>query len=371
MINRRALFTPLLAAAIVAAGATHAGAQPTPSELQAEIAAAVQEAAVAVREATREVATTVRRETRAVTRYQGNRNNRVEQSDRQTRTVKVGANGLIELRNIAGDITVTAGSGDTATIEIDKVARGSSDADAREQLGIVTVDVVERAGRVEVSAKYPENRNRNGRRNLNVSTAYRVTAPAGTRIKTESISGSVTVTGVRGDLALNTISGDIRVERAGKIVNGQSISGTVELISAENDAVVELSSTSGNVLARSVKVRRLDLGSISGTVRASDLQCDAAKLHTISGDVEYTGTLTSGGSYDFQTHSGDVRLTVGSGTGFEIQASTFSGEIRSGLQLKLEGMNGRNNRTIRGTYGDGRARVEASSFSGTIVINGK
>src|SRR5687768_15960958 len=163
MINRRALFTPLLAAAIVAAGASHASAQPAPGELKAELAAAAQEAAIAVREATREAAATVRRETRGATRYQGNRNNRFEQSDRQTRTVKVGANGLIELRNIAGDITVTAGGGDTATIEIDKVARGSSEADAREQLGIVTVDVVERAGRVEVSAKYPENRNRNGR----------------------------------------------------------------------------------------------------------------------------------------------------------------------------------------------------------------
>ncbi len=354
MINRRALFTPLLAAAMLAAGAPRASAGD-------------QDAAAVVREAT---AAVVRREARSVTRYQGDRN-RFEQTDRQTRTVKVGASGLIELRNIAGDITVTTGGGDTATIEITKIARGSSDADARELLGIVTVDVVERGGRVEVSARYPESRARNGRRNLNVSTAYRVTAPAGTRIKTESISGSVTVTGVRGDLTLNTISGDIRIERAGKVVNGQSISGEVQLISAENDAVVELSSTSGNVLARSIKVRRLDLGSISGTVRGSDLQCDTATLHTISGDVEYGGALTSGGSYDFRTHSGDVRLTVGAGTGFELRASTFSGEIRSGLPLKLEGGSGRNNRTIRGTYGDGRARVEASSFSGTIVINGK
>lgn len=357
MINRRTLYTPLLAAALIAAGAPVAAAG------QSDTA---REIAVAIREAT----ATVRREARTVARYQGNRNNRFERTDVQTRTVKVGANGLMELRNIAGDITVTAGSGDSATIEITKIARGSSDADARELLGIVTVDVVERGGRVEVSAKYPEARGPNRRRNLNVSTAYRVTAPAGTRIKTESISGSVTVTGVRGDLALSTISGAIRVERAGKVVTGQSISGDVELISAETDAVVELSSTSGGVTARGVKVRRLDLGSISGTVRGTDLQCDAATLHTISGDVEYGGALTSGGSYDFRTHSGDVRITVGRGPGFELEASTFSGEIRSGLQLRLDGAR-RGNRTIRGTYGDGGARIEASSFSGTIIVNGK
>jgi hypothetical protein len=320
---RRALFTPLLAAAMAGAAVPPASAAP-------------QTAA---------------------------------ESARETRTVKVGAAGLIELRNIAGDITVTAGGGDTATIEIIKTARGSSAADAREQLGLVPVEVIERSGRVEVSARYPDDNRRRGRRNINVSTAYRVTAPAGTRIKANSISGNLAATGVHGDLALNSISGDIRVERAGTVVRGQSISGNVELISAADEAVVELSSTSGNVTARGVRVRRLDLGSISGDVRGTDLRCDSANLHTMSGNVEYGGSLTSGGTYEFRTHSGDVRLTLSGGTGFEIEASTFSGEVRSGLELRLEST-GRRNRTIRGTYGDGRARIEASSFSGTVIING-
>ena len=355
---RRALFTPLLASAIAVAAAPAAFAAPqSAADMARDAREAARDAAVEVRKA------------RAVTRYQGRRDNRFEETARETRTVKVGAGGLIELRNIAGDIIVTAGGGDSATIEITKTARGSSAADAREQLGLVPVEVIERAGRVEVSARYPENNRRGNRRNINVSTAYRVTAPAGTRLKVDSISGNVATTGVHGDLALNSISGDIRVERAGNVVNGQSISGNVELISAADDAVVELSSTSGNVTANGVRVRRLDLGSISGDVRGTDLRCDSANLHTMSGNVEYGGSLTSGGTYDFRTHSGDVRLTLSGGTGFEIEASTFSGEVRSGLELRLESA-GRRNRTIRGTYGDGRARIEASSFSGTVIING-
>lgn len=358
MINRRALLTSLLAATFAAPMTAWAGSQSS-SEIAREAVAIAREA---VAEAKAEV--------RAVGRYQGRRDNRAEQTDRQTRTVKVGASGTIELRNIAGDISVTAGGGDSATIEIVKSARGSSDADAREQLGLVTVDVVERAGRVEVTARYPDDNRRRGRRNINVSTAYRVTAPAGTRIKVESISGGVTTTGVHGELTLNSISGDIRVERAGRAVTATSISGNVELISASADAVAELSSTSGNVTARNITVQRIDMGSISGNVRATDLQADTAELHTMSGDVEYTGSLTRGGTYEFRTHSGDVRLTLGGGTGFELEASTFSGEVRSGLDLRLEGTS-RRNRTIRATYGDGAARIEATSFSGTVVINGR
>lgn len=320
-------------------------------------------------DAVRDVA---RDSSRTVTRYQRGRSEaRFEQTDRKTHSVKVGAGGSIELHNIAGDIVVTAGGGDTATIEVVKTARGSSDADARELLGLVPVEVIERGGRVEVWARYPDQRRVGNRRNINVSTAYRVTAPSGTRVTTDSISGNITVTGVRGELALGTISGDIRVQDAGRLVKGQTIAGNVDLVSALDDAVVELSSTSGNVQARGVKVRRLDMGTISGSVIGRDLQCDAATLHTMSGDVEYTGSLTPGGRYAFRSHSGNVRMTVGTGVGFELEASTFSGEVRSGLALRLEGSTGRRNRTVRGTYGDGRARIEASSFSGNVVINGR
>jgi hypothetical protein len=314
----------------------------------------------------------VRNVTRTVTRYQRNRNeNRFQQTDRQTKTVKIGSGRSIELHNIAGDITIVAGGGDSATIVITKIAHGVSDADARELLTLVPVEVIERAGGIEVWARYPEQRQRNNRRNINVSTAYHVTVPAGTRIKTDSVSGDISTTGIRGELALGTISGSIRVQDAGRMVHGQTISGNVELISAQDDAVVELSSTSGNVTARSVKVRRLELGSVSGSVTGRDLQCDQANLHTVSGNVEYTGALTPAGRYQFRTHSGDVRLTLGTNTGFELEASTFSGEVRSGLELRLAGRTGSRNRTIRGTYGDGRARIDASSFSGNVIINGR
>lgn len=351
---RRVIVLPILAAVLMPAPPAAAGQQPA---LNVREIRDVHEA--------REIA-------RAATRYQGNRNqNRFEQVATEKRSLKIGAGGLIELRNIAGDIVVTAGRGDTATVDITKRARAASDADAREFLNLVRVEVVESAGRAEVRAVYPESRPRNQRRNFSVETVYHVTAPAGARIRTDSISGNITVSGIRGELTLGTISGNVTVRDAGQRIAGQSISGNVELMSAQDNAVVELSSTSGNVSASNVKVRRLELGTISGTVRGRDLQCEQASLHTMSGDVEYSGSLTSGGRYDFRTHSGDVRLTLGPSIGFELEASTFSGEVRSGLALRMEGQPGRRNRTVRGTFGDGRARIVAHSFSGDVIINGK
>lgn len=356
MHKRHALLIPVLAAALLPAAPAALAAEQDPT----------------LTGVAREIAATTREVTRAVARYQGNRDrDRVTQTEQQRRTVRIAPGGLIELHNIAGDITIASTGGDQATIEITKIARGPNDADAREQLRLVQVEVLERAGGVQVRANYPDRRARNERRNINVSTAYRVVAPAGTRIRTDSVSANVTVTGIRGDLTLGTISGNIVVRDAGRRVNAQTISGNVQLVSAQDDAVVELSSTSGNVSAERIKVRRLEMGSVSGSVVATDLQCEAAALHTVNGNVEYSGGLAPGGRYEFRTHSGDVRLIFPRGAGFELEASTYSGEVRTALALRMEGRTRGRDRTVRGTHGDGRARVEASSFSGDIQISGR
>src|SRR3954462_7863850 len=76
--------------------------------------------------------------------------NREEQTERTTKTLRLGSDGSLALGNIAGDITVTRGGGSEATVEIVKTARGRDVADAREQLQLVQVDVTERNGRAEV-----------------------------------------------------------------------------------------------------------------------------------------------------------------------------------------------------------------------------
>src|SRR5687768_9902280 len=129
-------------------------------------------------------------------------NNREEQIERTTKTLRLGPNGTLALGNIAGDIVVSRGGGSDTIVEIVKTARGRDVNDAKELLALVPVDVTERAGRADVRARYPsgEEARRNNRRNINVTVAYNVTAPTGTRIAAESISGSVRVTDIKGDV---------------------------------------------------------------------------------------------------------------------------------------------------------------------------
>jgi DUF4097 and DUF4098 domain-containing protein YvlB len=301
--------------------------------------------------------------------------NREEQTERTTKVVRLGKDGILTLGNIDGDITVTRGGGSDATIEIVKTARGRTVEDAKELLALVPVDVTERNGRVEVKTRYPsgEEQRRNNRRNINVSVAYTVTAPVGARVSIDSISGSIRVTDIKGDINANSISGDVRISGAGRIGTAKSMSGTIEIADTQADGPVAGSSMSGDVLFRRVTARRLDGGSVSGNVKLDDVQCERVGAQTTSGSVTFTGTLAPNGRYELTSVSGEVRLFLSGNTGFEVDANSFSGEVHTDLPITTRGNaqpRGRGPRkTLNGTYGDGAAVLDLTTFSGSIVIS--
>lgn len=307
-----------------------------------------------------------------VDRYQGrDRDQREQQTERSTRTLKLGANGEVYIANIAGNIAVIRGGGNEATLEIVKTSRGRTVEDAREMLELVHVDITERGSRAEIKTRYPQGEEwrRNNRRNINVSVAMTLTAPAGTGVQASSISGDISTRDIKGDVALESVSGSVRISNAGRVAAAKSISGSVEITDTEIEGQLEASSVSGTVLMRNVKARSLEAGAVSGNVVVQDVSCDRVEAQTVSGDVQFSGTLARGGRYELSSHSGTIRAAVGGDIGFEVEATSFSGDVRSDIPLKSESNDGRRrNRTIRGVYGDGSAVLDLTTFSGSIVI---
>jgi DUF4097 and DUF4098 domain-containing protein YvlB len=295
-----------------------------------------------------------------------------EQTDRQTRTFKVGAQGEIDVSNLAGDITVTRGGGNDAAVEIVKRARARTADEAREMLGLVQVNVTERNGRVEIRTQYPsgDQGRRANRRNVNVSVSYTIAAPAGTRITAKSLSGDMQATGITGDITFETMSGDVTISGAARIASAKSLSGDITVSDSQLEGAFEANSMSGTVTLRQARARSVDLGSISGDIVLRDVECDRADLHTFSGSIEFASAFAKNGRYELKSHSGDVRLTLPGNTGFEIEATTFSGSVRSDLPLQTQGdtSDRTRRRSLRGVYGDGSAVVAVTTFSGSVLV---
>jgi DUF4097 and DUF4098 domain-containing protein YvlB len=289
-----------------------------------------------------------------------------EQTERFTKTFRVGRTGSLYLSSISGDITIKPGPGDD--ILVDAIKRTPQGADAQRQLSVVTIDAVQQASRVEVRTRYPERSGTN-----RTSVDYHVTVPAGTSLDIHSVSGDVQVTGIKGSLRTDCISGDVHIEDADQIEQVKVVSGDVTVVGgAGTDVRVE--SISGELTLRNVKARSLDVSTVSGGVTLTDVTGDRACVKTMSGDVEYVGPFTHGGHYEFTAHSGDVRLTPTSNTGFEVDATSFSGNVRSDIPITLkpgEVQPRRGRREMKGTFGDGSALVTVHTFNGDVTITKK
>jgi len=291
-----------------------------------------------------------------------------EYTENFSRTVRLGRNGALDLQNVAGDITVTGGGGDDVKIDAVKRVRHPNEAEGKALLSEIEIQVADRSGRVEVRAEYPRRRNWSG------GVDFMVSVPRDASVSLRSVSGTVKVTNVNGELRAESVSGDIVTMATRKLRWAKTVSGDVDVSEAEADEL-SVGSVSGDVTVNRLKGTGFDAQTVSGDVRLADVEIDHATLRSVSGDIDYVGRLARNGRYQFQSHSGDIRVTPADARGFAIEATTFSGDVRSDYALTLQSSPGNSlapgpgrNRSVRGSFGDAGATLTLQSFSGDIVI---
>jgi DUF4097 and DUF4098 domain-containing protein YvlB len=167
------------------------------------------------------------------------------------------------------------------------------------------------------------------------------------------------------------ISGNLALEGTPRLAAAKTVSGDITLTKAGADAQLSLSTVSGDLLLQTLTARALDLNTISGNVQIGGWSGDRAVIRTLSGDLDLQTSLTKGGRYDLESHSGDIQLAMPEQPGFDLDASTFSGRIRVDFPIKSEGPirdNDRGPRSVRGTYGDASSSLRLQTFSGDLTV---
>lgn len=310
-------------------------------------------------------------------RYQDSRQG-PETVDKTSQTFKVGAEGALDLTGIAGDVRVTGGSGNEIRVEATKRVRHRNADEAKRLLNELRVEMNNFNGRVEVRSIYPR-RTTSSERNISARVDYVIAVPAGAMVAVKSISGDVIVSGVRGEVRAETVSGDVSVDSSPNLALAKTVSGDVTARDVGGPTTLVLSTVSGSVIASGLKVRALEAGSVSGDVRLSGMQVERVEAKSVSGSIDFEAPLVKAGRYQFTSHSGNVRVVISGNTGFELDADTFSGSVRSDVPVTLrtggrddrDRRRGASNRAIRGSYGDASAILSIRSHSGSVVITKK
>jgi hypothetical protein len=304
-----------------------------------------------------------------------------------TAVARIGRDGTFNLVNPAGSVTITASGGNDVRIDAIKRAWDRSDALARTALADVTIDVSERQGAVDVRTVLERSRR------IDAEVEYTIAVPSGSAVSVRSGSGDVTITGVRGELRVEAVGGDIKATSVGQVRLLRTLSGAISVENVGGDDVT-VSTLGGSVNIRQLKARSADLRTVSGDLLVSESEAERVMAQSLSGRVELAGRLARSGRYSLQSQAGSVVLTPTGGDDFELEAATVNGSVRTDFPITLDdrreltGPSGRgrgvgrgtgrgtgrgvgrasNARILRGVSGDGGALVTLRSFSGDITI---
>ncbi len=197
-------------------------------------------------------------------------------------------------------------------------------------------------------------------------TRYEVTVPARALVTTRGVSASVTASGLRNDVSIQTVSGSIDLSDTQGNAELETVSGRIALREHSGNATV--SSVSGGIGIESLR-GALDARTVSGRVRADRAVLSSLRYKAVSGDLDFSGSLEAGGRNEIDTHSGSVALRVPSSFAATVAMQSFSGELNSDFAVTLQPGSGTGRgRRMEVAINGGGARLAITTFSGDIFL---
>ncbi len=194
-----------------------------------------------------------------------------------------------------------------------------------------------------------------------------ISVPIGTRVVLEGFSVPFSVRGVKGEVKIETLSGNVVVSDAVGKVNVETVGGNIDISQVDGDVTAE--AVSGRIEMTDID-GDIESESVSGRIMMNGAKSKSVRAETVSGSVTYNGTFDPTGNYVFKSHSGRLTMGLPANAGATVSLETFNGNVDTDFPVTLESGNSRNGHESRFEFriGDGRSRIVAETFSGDIRI---
>src|ERR1700737_728483 len=239
------------------------------------------------------------------------------------------ANGRIEVKSWKNSEVVVAGTQASNKIQID-----TEQADARIDINAIVLDASAPPDQLEAN--------------------FQLTVPEETELQLRTQTGLVYVEQVMGDMTLQGVAGDVHLKE---------VSGYI---------VVR---TTGGSLVCTQCAGKLDFNSVSGSAQVLQPGLTNVTLFTMSGNILFDGDFIRTGIYTMKSGKGTVEVHFSGNDSFDLKAQTATGSVDNQAEAYLKPdshgvrhIASRFTKGLFGTVGSGLAKVELSSYSGTIRI---
>lgn len=214
----------------------------------------------------------------------------------------------------------------------------------------VGLDMEQADDRIEVTANVLDT----SAQESELSENIQLTVPEETELQIKTQTGLIYVEQVTGDMKLESVAGDVHLKE---------VSGYI------------IVRTTGGSLVCTQCGGKLDFNSISGNAQILQPSLKNVTLVTMTGNILFDGDFIRTGIYSMKSGRGLVEVRFAGADSFDLNAQTSSGTVdnRAEAFLKPDSHGFRHSASkyakgLFGTVGNGLAKVELSSFSGTVRI---
>jgi DUF4097 and DUF4098 domain-containing protein YvlB len=189
---------------------------------------------------------------------------------------------------------------------------------------------------------------------VELEASLQLTVPEETELQLTTETGLIYVEQVMGDMTLESVAGDVHLKE---------VSGYI------------IVRTTGGSLVCTQCAGKLDFKSISGGAQVLQPALTNVSLFTTSGNILFDGDFVRTGLYTMKSGKGTVEVRFSGNDSFDLKAQTAVGTVdnRAEAYFKPDSHGAKHIASkyahgLFGTVGRGLAKVELSSYSGTIRI---
>jgi DUF4097 and DUF4098 domain-containing protein YvlB len=254
---------------------------------------------------------------------------------RQEQHFKVAAHPVITIHNPDGMVVVKAWT----KSEVLVISTLSSDK--------VVVDAEQMGNRVDVSTRElsdsvsPDE----------MRTDLQINVPEDSELQIHNDSGNVTVANVSGDMNVETVAAGVDLEDAAGYVTVKTVGGSFQCVRCAG---------------------RIEVSSISGNFKLIDLHSYHVWAQTSTGNILFNGEFLPNGTYSLKNYSGVIEVRFSPADSFDMSATSLKGKVNNEAKLTpsphQRHFMPKWGNALFGTFNQGRAKVELTSFDGTINI---
>ncbi len=179
---------------------------------------------------------------------------------------------------------------------------------------------------------------------------YEVSVPEDAELQIHDDSGEVSVANVLGDMNVETVAAGVALEDAAGYLTVKTVGGSFQCVRCAG---------------------RLEVSSISGSFRLLDLRSYHVRAQTSTGNILFDGEFLPNGIYRLKNYSGVIEVRFSPGDSFDLSATSLKGSVNNEAKLTPPAHPQRLSSKFGyalGTFNAGRAKVELTSFDGTINV---